>query len=83
MNFSYLPQGVCAKEIKFEIEDGVLKNVVFVGGCKGNLAAISTLIEGMPAKDVAARLKGNLCQNQTSCADQLARALEAAENQDK
>jgi uncharacterized protein (TIGR03905 family) len=72
----YIPQGVCPKEIQFNIEDGTVKDVNFIGGCPGNLRAISTLIEGMPVTDVVAKFKGNICRNQTSCADQLAKALE-------
>lgn len=75
--FSYKPQNVCSQEIQFDIEDGKLKNVKFIGGCPGNLSAISTLIEGMPAEQVVKKLKGNLCRNNTSCADQLAKAIEA------
>lgn len=74
---TYKTQNVCSKEIQFDIENGKLKNVKFIGGCPGNLNAISTLIEGMPVEDVIKKLKGNQCRNQTSCADQLARALEA------
>ncbi|MEG6584864.1 TIGR03905 family TSCPD domain-containing protein [Dendrosporobacter sp. 1207_IL3150] len=73
---TFIPQGVCTKEIQFEIENGVIKNVKFVGGCPGNLQAISILIEGMPIDEVIKKFKGNLCRNGTSCTDQLAKALE-------
>ena len=76
MVVSYATEGVCSKEIKFEVENGVVKQLAFVGGCPGNLNAIAKLVEGMPVEDVIRKLKGNLCRNQTSCADQLARALE-------
>ena len=72
----YIPQGVCPKEIQFNIENGTVKDVNFIGGCPGNLKAISTLIDGMPIVDVIAKFKGTICRNQTSCADQLAKALE-------
>ena len=72
----YIPQGVCSKEIQFEIKNNKVQNVKFTGGCVGNLKAISTLIDGMPVDDVIHKLKGNLCRNGTSCADQLAKALE-------
>ncbi len=72
----YIPQGICPKEIQFDVENGTVKNVTFVGGCPGNLQAISRLIDGMPVKKVIETFKGNLCRNNTSCADQLARALE-------
>ncbi|MDD3157906.1 MAG: TIGR03905 family TSCPD domain-containing protein [Anaeromusa sp.] len=72
----YIPQGVCPKEIQFNIENGTVKDVNFIGGCPGNLKAISTLIDGMPVEEVISKFKGNICRNQTSCADQLAKALE-------
>ena len=77
----YIPQGICPKEIQFNIENGTVKDVNFIGGCPGNLKAISTLIDGMPVEDVISKFKGNICRNQTSCADQLAKALEEHVNQ--
>lgn len=79
-SFSYRTQGVCSQEILFNVdENGKVHNVQFVGGCPGNLAAIAKLVEGADAKEVAALLKGNDCGGRgTSCADQLARALEQA-----
>ena len=79
MRYSYTPSGVCARQIDFDIEDGLVKNVSFTSGCPGNLKAISKLIDGMPAREVIDRLKGNTCAHRpTSCADQLSLALEAA-----
>ena len=76
-HFSYEPTGVCAKSISFEIKDGRLYNLKFIGGCAGNLTAISKLVEGMDAQSVASLLKGNDCRGKgTSCADQLAKAIE-------
>jgi len=72
----YIPVGVCPSEIQFDIDNGTIKNVNFIGGCPGNLKAISRLIDGMAIDKVIETFKGNICQNQTSCADQLARALE-------
>jgi uncharacterized protein (TIGR03905 family) len=72
----YIPEGICPKEIKFDIENDTVKNVKFIGGCPGNLQAISRLIDGMAVGKVIETFKGNICRNQTSCADQLARALE-------
>ena len=79
-NYSYTPQGVCSKQITFGIdENGKLHNVKFTGGCPGNLAAISKLVEGADPKEIINILKGNDCAGRgTSCADQLALALEAA-----
>ncbi|EIW16439.1 MULTISPECIES: TIGR03905 family TSCPD domain-containing protein [Pelosinus] len=77
---TFIPKGVCSKKIEFEVENGRIKNVKFDGGCMGNLNAISKLIEGMPVDEVIQKFKGNLCRNQTSCTDQLARALEELQN---
>lgn len=76
---TYIPQGICPKEIQFETANNKIKNVKFIGGCKGNLQAISTLIEGMPIEEVIQKFKGNICRNGTSCTDQLAKALETCE----
>ena len=65
--------------IEFDIEDGKVKDVSFVGGCNGNLQGIGRLVEGMDVKECIAKLKGIRCgYKDTSCPDQLARALEAA-----
>ena len=79
-NFSYNPQRVCSKKIAFDLDDqNKLHNVKFTGGCPGNLLAISKLIEGQDAKEIAELLKGNDCGGRgTSCGDQLALAIEEA-----
>lgn len=78
----YNTTGVCAEKIAFEIEDNIVKKVKFTNGCPGNLQAVSKLVEGMPVKEVISRLKGINCgQKGTSCADQLAKALEKAAEQ--
>jgi uncharacterized protein (TIGR03905 family) len=65
--------------ISFEIEDGKLKNVQFLGGCNGNLKGIGALVEGMDVQTVIDRLEGTKCgMKPTSCPDQLAKALKAA-----
>jgi len=75
--YSYIPKGVCARKIDFEIEDGKLHNVKFTGGCDGNTKAIAKLLEGADARNTVDILKGNLCGIKgTSCADQLARGIE-------
>ena len=75
----YRTKGVCATKINFELVDGKLHNVVFTGGCNGNLKAISKLVEGMDALEVIRILKGNTCgYKNTSCADQLCLAIEEA-----
>ena len=76
--FEYSPQGVCSRKINFDIVDGKLHNVRFTGGCPGNLIAISKLVEGKDAKEVASLLEGNQCgMRGTSCADQLAKAIKS------
>ena len=77
MAFSYKTSGTCAREIHFDLdENNKVHNVSFVGGCNGNLKAISKLIEGMDATKVVELLEGNTCGNRpTSCADQLTKAL--------
>ena len=75
----FITSGVCARKINFDIVDGKVRNVSFLGGCNGNLKAISKLVEGMEATKVIEILKGNTCgYKSTSCADQLAIALEEA-----
>lgn len=83
MTYSYKPKGVCSTSITFEIIDGIIKNVSFKGGCNGNLKAISKLVEGKQAIEIAETLLGNTCgPRSTSCADQFAKALlEAIEKQ--
>lgn len=77
MNYEYITNGVCAKKISFTLnDDNTVSNVVFLGGCNGNLKAISKLVEGMPAEKVISILEGNTCgMKPTSCADQLTKAL--------
>ena len=77
---SFSPKGVCAQQIDFDVDEGgALHNVKFVGGCNGNLKAIGLLVEGQDASSIAETLRGNICGfKQTSCADQLAIAIEQA-----
>ena len=79
-NYSFQPHGVCAQQITFGIDDdGKLRDVNFVGGCPGNLAAIGKLVEGADPERIASILKGNDCRGRgTSCADQLSIAIAAA-----
>ncbi|MBQ3541740.1 MAG: TIGR03905 family TSCPD domain-containing protein [Oscillospiraceae bacterium] len=79
MQFEYKTKGTCSQYINFEIEDGKLKNVQYIGGCNGNLKGISSLVEGMDIDEVIARLEGTTCgMKNTSCPDQLATALKEA-----
>ena len=77
MYYKVTPNGVCAKEIDFDIENNEVKGVRFHGGCQGSHMGIQSLVEGMNTEEVIARHKGNTCGNRnTSCPDQLACALE-------
>jgi len=79
MKFSYKTKGVCSNTIQFEIENNILTGVSYQGGCHGNLQGISALVEGMSVDEVIQRVKGIRCGfKDTSCPDQLAKALEAA-----
>ena len=81
MQYEYKTKGTCSQRILFEIEDGKVKNVQFIGGCNGNLKGIGALVEGMNVDDVIAKVQGIQCgMKSTSCPDQLAQALIAAKN---
>ncbi len=72
----YKTKGVCASMIQFDLEGDVVTNVAFVGGCNGNLKAVSKLVDGMTVEQIEGYLKGNTCgMRSTSCADQLAKAV--------
>ncbi len=76
---SYTPNGVCSRRIDYEIEDGIVVNIEFTGGCNGNLSGISKLVVGMPVDKVIDILSGTTCgMKNTSCPDQLAKALKEA-----
>ncbi|MCM1334310.1 MAG: TIGR03905 family TSCPD domain-containing protein [Bacteroides sp.] len=72
----YKPQGVCSRKIEFDIIDGIVYNVTFHGGCKGNTAGVGALAEGMDATELVKRLKGIPCKGDNSCPNQLAIAIE-------
>lgn len=73
----YQTSGVCSREIEFEVVDGKLHNVHYLGGCNGNLQGVGALVEGMEIHEAITRLKGIKCgMKGTSCPDQLATALE-------
>ena len=78
MKAVYKTHGTCARAIEVEIEDGVISNVRFSGGCDGNLQGISKLVVGLDARDTVERLRGIRCGfRNTSCPDQLSHAIEA------
>lgn len=73
----YTTSGVCSREIEFEVIDGKLHGVRYLGGCNGNLQGVGALVEGMEIHEAISRLKGIKCgMKGTSCPDQLATALE-------
>ena len=80
MIYEYRTKGTCSSRIRFDLTDGLVSDVHFEHGCSGNLRAIAKLVEGLPASLVIEKLAGNLCDGKsTSCADQLAQALTAAQ----
>ena len=75
----FRPHGVCSQLIRVDVEDNIVKNVEFIGGCSGNTQGIARLVEGMPAEEAIRRLAGIRCGfKPTSCPDQLAIALQTA-----
>lgn len=73
---SYITKGTCSRQIIFDVKDDkTVTGVKFIGGCSGNLQAVSRLVEGKPIDEVIATLKGIKCRSNTSCGDQLAIAL--------
>ena len=79
MHFDYKTQGTCSQFISLDINDGIVTNVQFLGGCDGNLKAIPALVDGLPADVIVKKLQGIQCGfKSTSCGDQLARAVHAA-----
>lgn len=79
----YKTQGVCSSSIDIEVEDGVIREVYFEGGCHGNLQGISLLVKGMKVEEVVNRLEGVHCGGKpTSCPDQFVRALRELQRED-
>lgn len=84
MRYKYKTKGTCSVEISFDINDNVITNIEFLGGCNGNLKAISKLLDGQTVEYIEEKLKGNLCGSRgTSCADQLAIAVRRAYDEEK
>lgn len=74
--YNYKTQGTCSTQIVIDVEEGVINEVEFFGGCNGNLQGISRLVKGMSCSDAISRLEGIKCGfKSTSCPDQLAQAL--------
>ena len=79
MNYTYKTKGTCSVQISFDINDDIISNIKFVGGCPGNLSALSKLLEGQTVEYIEEKLSGNQCgMRGTSCADQLSKAVRKA-----
>ncbi|MBR3294315.1 MAG: TIGR03905 family TSCPD domain-containing protein [Oscillospiraceae bacterium] len=79
MEYSYKTKDVCSSEIRFRLDGDVVHDVRFTGGCNGNLKAIGILVEGLHVDEIEQKLRGNTCgPRDSSCADQLARAVREA-----
>ena len=83
MTYEYRTKGTCASKITFSLEDGVIHDVKFTGGCSGNTQGVARLAKGRKIDEVIALCKGIQCRGGTSCPDQLARALEQIQAQRK
>ncbi len=84
MEYVYKTSGTCSQEMIIEVEEDIIKKVTIIGGCKGNTAGISKLVEGMKIEEVIKKLKGTPCGTRgTSCPDQLAKALEEIKKKQK
>lgn len=75
--FVYKTQGVCSNAIELEITDGIITHCAIIGGCRGNTQGVAKLAVGRKAEDVAAELEGIQCRGNTSCPDQLSKAIRA------
>lgn len=79
--FSYYPKGVCSRQIILHFDGDTIKDCKFMGGCSGNLQGVSRLVKGRNIDEVISSLEGIQCRNNTSCPDQLAKALKAYKEQ--
>ncbi len=79
MRYTYKTSGVCSSQIEFDINGDVITNVKFTGGCNGNLQAVAKLVDGLTVDEIESKLNGNICGfKNTSCADQLSKAVRKA-----
>lgn len=82
MKYSYKTKGTCSSQINFNLDGDIVTGVEFTGGCNGNLKAIAKLVEGLTVEQIEEKLLGNTCGfKNTSCADQLARAVRKAKEE--
>ena len=80
MEYIYKTKGTCSSKIRLDINDGVVTNVVYTGGCDGNLKAISKLVAGQNVDDIVAMMEGHTCgRRSTSCVDQMTKAIREAQ----
>ncbi len=83
MKYEFRPEKVCSRIIYLDVEDGIVNDVEFVGGCNGNLQGISALVKGMTCEEVKEKLSGIRCgMKSTSCPDQLTKAIDAIMNKE-
>ena len=73
--YTYKTYGTCSRQILYDIEGDIVKSVKFIGGCSGNLQGIAKLVEGRKIDEVISLLEGIKCRSNTSCPDQLSKAL--------
>ena len=84
MDYTYRTKNTCSQAISFHLEGNVVTDIQFFGGCNGNLKAISKLCDGMTVDEIEEKLAGNTCgYKPTSCADQLARAVRQAYDEER
>ena len=84
MRYTYKTNGVCSSMISFDINRDIITNIEFLGGCNGNLKAISKLVDGWSVEQIESKILGNTCgRRPTSCADQLAKAVRKAYEETK
>ena len=82
MRYTYKTSGTCSRQISFDLDGNVVSNISFIGGCNGNLKALSKVLDGYTVEQIEEKLAGNTCGfRSTSCADQLAKAVRKAYNE--
>lgn len=79
MRYTYKTRGTCSSQIEFDINDNIITNVTFTGGCNGNLQAVRSLVDGLTVEQIETKVRGIMCgMKGTSCPDQLAKAVREA-----